>query len=101
MRYMYTTKPDEHCHEVEKGIYGRPVHSYQESALQKQGWALNISNLRGTSDVRQKEEGREEKKEVSDDREAWADLYEQKFGKPPHHKMKPETIRKKLEESDD
>jgi len=29
------------------------------------------------------------------------DQYYKKFGKNPHHKMKPETIRQKLEQADD
>ena len=28
-----------------------------------------------------------------------AELYEEKFGKPPHHRMKPETILEKLKEA--
>lgn len=115
MRYMYTTAPDKHCHEVEDGVFGRPVHSHEEPKLKKQGWSLNITSLRGADDVREeKESGQEKEVEVSSldeaidaDAEApdqyQADLAEQykaKFGKAPHHKMKAETIRKKLEESD-
>ena len=100
MRYLYTTKPDELCHEVEKGIYGRPVHTSQQRKLRKLGWVYNISDLRGTDHVRQGQEEGQEGQEVTDDREMWAAAYEQKFGKPPHHKAKVETIRKRVESDD-
>jgi len=100
MRYMYTTTPDKHCHEVESGVFGRPVHSHEEPKLKKQGWSLNITSLRGADDVWEKEKVWQEEIEVTD-YDMLAAEYELKFGKAPHHKMKAETIRKKLEESDD
>ena len=101
MRYLYTTNPDEGCHEVADGIYGRPTQTSEEPRLRKAGWTLTIDALRGTDHVREEKEGREESEEVDDDREVLAELYEEQFGKRPHHKMKAETIRQKLEESDD
>ena len=125
MRYLYTTKPDEGCHEVEPGIYGRPVQSCDESKLKAEGWTLTIDAQRGnTNGVRkeQKEE-RQESEEVTrehmvgvksalrenytnamvDQIEGMQDLverYEAKFGKKPHHKMKLETIKAKVESDD-
>lgn len=109
MRYMYTTKPDEGCHEVEPGIYGRPVQTCNETKLRKQGWSFSVDSLRGTDYVRQEKEGREEGKEVNDETMSIDDRvyleaveeYRNKFGKSPHHKMKTETILRKLEEPDD
>ncbi len=100
MRYMYTTKPDEGCHEVESGIYGRPVHTSDEPKLKAKGWSLSIDALRGTSDGLRKDEkeGRQEEAEV--DRDMWAAAYERKFGRKPHHKMKVENIRAKVEADD-
>lgn len=111
MRYMFTTKPDEGCHEVESGIYGRPVQTSDEPKLRKAGWAFTVDSLRGTGDVRQRqEEGREEEVEVSDaefkrqvnelEEYDWALKYENKFGKKPHHKMKLETIKAKVKSDD-
>lgn len=100
MKIMYTTTPDEGCREVADGIYGRPAHTTEQPKLRKQGWAYSIKDIEVTH-VRQEEEGRKEEVEVIGDREAWAEKYEEKFGKRPHHKMKVENIRKKLDESDD
>lgn len=101
MRYMYTTKPDEGCHEVESGIYGRPVQTCDQGKLKAAGWSFTVEAQRGNTDVRQgKEEGQEEGQEVDDDREMWAAAYEQKFGKKPHHKMKVDKIRAKVESDD-
>jgi len=115
MRYLYTTNPDEGCHEVAEGIYGRPVQTSEEPKLRKAGWTLTIDALRGTDHVREEKEGRKEEVKVSaldkaiegggyapeSYRANLAEQYEAKFGKKPHHKMKAETIRQKLEESDD
>lgn len=101
MRYLFTTKPDEGCHEVEPGIFGRPVQACDEPKLKKQGWTLTVEAQRGNTDVRQaKEERQEESQEVDDDREMWAAAYEQKFGKKPHHKLKTDKIRAKVESDD-
>lgn len=89
MKYLYTTEPDESCHKIH-GVYGRPVHTSEQKSLKAKGWKENPDELR------------EEAEEVGeDDREVWADLYEDKLGKRPHHKAKVETIRQKVEESDD
>lgn len=109
MKYLYTTKPDEHCHEVEPGIYGRPAQTYEQPKLRKLGWVYNISELKGDDHVREEKEGREESQEVSDESLSIEDRvylelveeYRDKFGKSPHHKMKAETIRNKLDESND
>jgi len=109
MRYMYTTQPDEGCHEVESGIYGRPVRTDQQGMMRKKGWSYSIDAQRGTDHVREEKEGRKEEVKVTDesltiDERVYLELVEEyraKFGKDPHWKMKAETIRQKLEESDD
>lgn len=99
MRYMYTTTPDEGCREFSKGIYGRPVHTSHQSRLRKQGWVYSINDIEVTR-VRQEKEGQQEEVEVDDERDVWADLYKEKFGKKPHHKTKLETIIEKVESGD-
>lgn len=112
MREMFTTNPDDGCREVESGIYGRPVRTDQEGKFLKAGWSYSVSQLRGADyGVRKDEkEGREEEGEVESqfskdaeelERYALEIEYKQRFGKRVHHKMKTETIRQKLEESDD
>ncbi len=111
MKYLYTTKPDEHCHEVEPGIWGRPAHTHEQPKLRKAGWVYNVNDLKEADHGLRKteEEGREEEKQVTDENMSiedrvyvgLAEEYYAKFGKRPHHKMKTETIRQKLEESDD
>lgn len=97
MRYLYTRTPDEGCREIEPGVYGRPVHTYEETGLRKKGWSLTINALRGSEDVREEKEGQEET-EVTEDLVA---AYVERFGKKPHHKMKADTIREKLGQVDD
>jgi len=107
MRYLYTTNPDEGCHEVAEGIYGRPVQTSEEPKLRKAGWTLTIDAQRGADHVREEKEGRKEEVKVTDesltiDERVYLELVEEyraKFGKDPHWKMKAETIRQKLEES--
>lgn len=99
MRYLYTTEPDEGCHEIESGIFGRPVQTCDESKLMAKGWSLTVEAQRGKTDVRQaKKERQEEGQEVSA-REELEKLYKEQFGKKPHHKMKDETILEKLKEA--
>ena len=100
MKYLYTKTPDEGCHEVEKGIYGRPVNTSDQRKLLASGWAKTPADLRGNDDGVRKdeEERRQEEVEVTDE---LIHAYQEKFGKRPHHKMKVETILQKLEESDD
>ncbi|HEY9814802.1 MAG TPA: hypothetical protein V6D20_03210 [Candidatus Obscuribacterales bacterium] len=101
MKTLYTTNPDKHCYEVEPGIYGRPCHTTEQPKLRKLGWSHNLNSLRGATDgIRQDEEEGQEEVEVTD-YEVWALAYEAKFGKKPHHKAKAETLRQKVEESDD
>lgn len=40
MKYLYTDKPDDWCHEIKgfKGVYGKPVHDKDRSNLLKKGW---------------------------------------------------------------
>lgn len=81
MRYLYTNTPDEGCHEVEPGVFGRPFHTGQIQKHLKAGWKNSPKDV-------------EAKKE-----EVPADLiaaYEAKFGQKPHHKMKADTIAKAL-----
>jgi hypothetical protein len=107
MKYLYTTKPDDHCHEFEPGIYGRPAHTTEQPKLRKAGWVYHINELKeaGNGLRKDEEEGRKEEVEVSaedltvDERRylQLVEEYRAKFGKDPHHKMKAETIRKKVE----
>lgn len=103
MRYMYTTKPEEGCHEVELGIYGRPVQTSEQPKLKQAGWSYSIDSLRGTDHVRQEKEGREEEREVSESMDFDEFLkrkYEEVIGKKPHHKMKRETMQEKIAEAE-
>lgn len=103
MKYLYTTIPDEGCTEIEPGVFGRPVHTYQEAGLRKLGWTTSIESLRGNGHVREEKEGREEGQEVSD-RMGYDDFlrqkYENVFGKKPHHKMKRDTMQEKIAEAE-
>lgn len=47
MKYLYTDKPDEGCHEVD-GVYGRPVHSHQVTKLLRLGWKANVADVPST-----------------------------------------------------
>lgn len=38
MRYLYTQKPDEGCHEVAPGVFGRPAHTGEIKKLLAAGW---------------------------------------------------------------
>lgn len=97
MKYLYTTKPDEHCHEVEPGIWGRPVQTYEQPKLRKKGWTYTVNELKEAGDGLRKEEEREEtEEEVTDE---MAKLYEEVIGKKPHHKMKFETMKAKVDEA--
>lgn len=44
MKYMYTNKPDESCHQI-KGVHGRPVNTYEQKALKAAGWVYNPNEL--------------------------------------------------------
>ncbi len=103
MRYMYTTQPDEGCHEFEGGIFGRPVRTDQQAAMRKRGWTFNTQSLKGGDDVRQEKEGRQEEGEVVekiDYDEVLRRKYREVAGKKPHHKMKRETLEKKIAEAE-
>ena len=124
MRYMYTTEPDEGCREVEKGIYGRPVQTCDESKLRKLGWSLSIDAQRGKDHGLRQDEKRVRKKEAKQEKvevnstiakatssepvrvgmytehELAVKKYEAKFGRKPHHKAKLETIIAKVESND-
>lgn len=102
MKYLYTTKPDETCHEVEPGIWGRPAHTTEQAKLRKAGWVYNVNDLKESDhDLRKtEEEGREESEEViAEATDEMAALYEEVIGKKPHHKMKFETMKAKVDEA--
>lgn len=94
MKYLYTTEPDEGCHKI-NGVYGRPVHTSEQSKLKAKGWKENPNELR-------EEEGREEKEVVENmDLDGYLRLkYEEVIGKKPHHKMKRETMQEKIAEAE-
>lgn len=39
MKYMYTNKPDDSCHEIH-GTHGRPVNTYEQVKLKAKGWTF-------------------------------------------------------------
>lgn len=80
MIYMYTDSPDEGCHEIE-GVFGRPVFEYEQKILLAKGWKYRASEIEVQAE------------EIPADLIA---VYEAKFGKKPHHKMKAETIAKAI-----
>ena len=82
MKYMYTNTPDEGCHEIADGVYGRPVHQRDYAALRATGWVFNLSNL------------------LPEENTSLIAEYVDRFGKKPHHKMLPETIKKAIEDHD-
>ena len=105
MKYLYTTNPDKHCHEVAPGVWGRPTHTTEQPKLRKAGWVYHINELKeaGNGLRKDEEEGRKEEGEVNPgglEEEDWAELYKEKFGKAPHHKMKLENIIAKVEGND-
>lgn len=111
MKYLYTTNPDKHCHEVAPGVWGRPAHTSEQAKLRKLGWVDSIHKLKEADHGLRKdeEEGREESKEVSFDdaeyfvvscgntREEMDDRHVELFGKKPHSKMSDEKLRDKLQ----
>lgn len=102
MKYLYTTKPDESCHEVSPGVWGRPVHTSEQPKLMKLGWTYHLNDLKGADHGLRKEEGREEKEvdENMDFDEFLRQKYEEVIGKKPHHKMKLETMQEKIAEAE-
>jgi len=107
MIYLYTTEPDELCHKVSEGIYGRPVNTYAQPGLRKLGWVSDPATLKVESHVRNErktseeasEKGQEEAHDEVTDLAVWSAAYNQKFGRRPHHRMKVDTIRREVEES--
>src|SRR5690606_19412157 len=93
MKYLYTTKHEEGCHKF-GNAYGRPVHTYEEAALRKAGWADSLAEL-GAVEV--EPEPVAEADEDAELAEARAQ-YEELFGEKPHHKAKLETIQAKIDE---
>lgn len=91
MKYLYTDKPDEGCHKV-NGVYGRPVHTDEEKKLKAAGWKEH------TYELQQHTEEEQEAEEEVIPEDDLRKLYEETFGEKPHHKMKLETIRAKLDE---
>lgn len=91
MRYLYTTKPDKHCNEVSKGVYGRPAHTYEYAKLIKSGWRANPDELRT-------EEAKSEETEVKV-RDELEEQYVELFGKKPHHKLKRAKMQEQIDEA--
>jgi len=100
MKYMYTDSPDEGCHKIH-GVYGRPVQTSEQRKLLKQGWSFTPDGIRQEQGQEKDRQGREEVDSPDQVLEEARDLYEQMFGKRPHHKMKAETILQKVEEAND
>jgi hypothetical protein len=55
MQYLYTNKPDKHCHKV-KGVFGRPVQTCHIEELLKAGWVRDPSKVQ----TEEKKPGRDE-----------------------------------------
>ena len=96
MRYMYTDKPDETCHEI-NGVYGRPVFNHEESKLKKLGWSLNPNDVRKA----ESKEVKEAEKESVLSRDELAEslgvsLYDEE-GKKRHYKLIQADIEKAQE----
>lgn len=93
MKYLYTKDPDEGCRKF-GDVYGRPVHTHEEKKLKAAGWKENIDGLRNYTET--EEEAPKDEEVIPED--DLRKLYEETFGEKPHHKMKLETIRAKLDE---
>lgn len=91
MRYLYTNKPDEACHEVKPGVFGRPVHRSQERQLRAAGWKVNPNDVQQAKESKEKPQA----EEVSDELAQARALYEEATGKKAHHKASAETLIKK------
>ena len=63
MKFLYTTKPDDHCHDFKDGTFGRPVHTTEMKALIEKGWVRNANELAKESNS--KKETKEATKEES------------------------------------
>ena len=87
MRYLYTNTPDEGCHEISDGVYGRPCHTAEMPKLKAKGWKERASDVPVEKSAKSVEDMEAEKLMAEAVQE-----YEVKFGKKPHHKMKLETI---------
>lgn len=94
MKYMYTEEPAEGCHEFD-GVYGRPAHNDEIKSLKSKGWKENIYELRN-QEKRQEKEDQGQVGEIDPDLVA---QYTEVIGKAPHHKMKPETMKAKIDEA--
>jgi hypothetical protein len=102
MRYMYTTEPTEDCHQFD-GVWGKPVHTSEQKKLLKLGWRFDPNGLRNErQEAKQEGQRQEESVDTEEDvLEEARQLYEEQFGKRPHHKMKAETIIQKVQEAND
>lgn len=99
MKTMYSTKPAEGAYETKSGLYAMPVQTCHQKAMQANGWVYHERELK--DGVRENEEVKEKQKDQEKpvtDRNILVEEYERRFGEKPHHKMKDETIAKKLQE---
>lgn len=85
-------------------IHGRHIayNGLEAEANRKNGW-IDVTEadfynvVVSSKDVSQKYENKVEIEPVDEDRESAALLYEEKFGKKPHHRMGTETIMKAID----
>lgn len=60
MRYLYTNNPDEWCHKVADGVYGKPVQASQQAALMAKGWKLKPEQIEVSNEKSKSQESTEE-----------------------------------------
>lgn len=97
MKYLYTTDPDDFCHEIE-GVYGRPAHDDEVKRLLAEGWKRHAHELQQVSEIEDEEEADESKEngqELTLEEKAsllGIDLFKDD-GKKKHHKTLAKEIR--------
>jgi hypothetical protein len=105
MRYLYTNKPDQSCHEI-NGVYGRPVHKSEEKKLFAEGWVINsteLKNVRKEPKEKASEKASEEAKEKELNNtqiqalELGIDIYDDD-GREIHHRKLGNLIKERLDD---
>lgn len=96
MIVMFTSKPDEGCYEISPGVFGRPVFDYEQKHLVASGWKYRENEVGVALTGEMQPVDQNESDETVDVPADLAAAYEAKFGKPPHHRMKAETIAKAI-----
>lgn len=95
MKYLYTTEPDELCHEVKPGIFGRPVQTSHQPTLRKLGWKDDPNDLRQNEKEVEQETQTEKSLSVHEQAEALGIATHDADGNKIHHK----TLKKLIDEA--